>query len=324
MAQGVVDRLEVVQIQKEERAGLLVAPRMRHRLARPLREHGAVGKSRQRVVVREEFQPPRVVLQLDRGVAQVFLRALELRHVVRQDVEAQHLALGPEVRHAGDLQDAPLRAVAHRELELHARATEHALDVRTHAPVGFVAEHLGDGTAVHAFVRDAEPVVVGAVGEAVALVAIDVGNERRHVVGDEPQPLLALAQGGFRLLGALCRTAIHDHRRGEQERRAGDQDVQHQLARPGAVAREPGADRRDDLRPGAEDQDGRTEGDEQRRKRPHEVLHRPAMIAPAFCVGNGFVFIPVCYACRRNQYKRVAVRLRAIIRSPKTSLMRQK
>ena len=257
VAERVVHRLEVVEVDEEERRGLLVAPRVRHRLARPLGEHGAVGQPGERVVMREELEPPRIVLQLDRGVAQVFLGALQLRNVVREHVEAEHFAARVEVRHAGDLQRAPPRAFAHRQLELDARAAEHALDVRPHAAVGVVAQDLRDGAALHALRRDTEPVVVGAIGEAIALRAINVGDERRHVVGDEPQSLLALTQRRFRFLGALRRASRHDHRRGKEQCRAGDQDVQHQLAWPRAAAREPGADRRDDLGSGGENQDCR-------------------------------------------------------------------
>src|SRR6266850_2434643 len=83
VAERVVDGLEVVEVEEEKRAALLVPARMRDRLARALGEHRPVRQPGQRVVVREEFQPARVVLELDGGVAQVLLRALELRDVVR-------------------------------------------------------------------------------------------------------------------------------------------------------------------------------------------------------------------------------------------------
>src|SRR5262249_34848015 len=73
-------------------------------------------------------------------------------------------------------------------------AREHARDVRLHARMDVLAEHLGDGVPEHALLRDAEPVVVGAVAEAEAAFAIEVRDEGRHVVRDQAQPLLAFAQ----------------------------------------------------------------------------------------------------------------------------------
>ncbi len=274
MAEGVVHGLEIVEVEEQERAVLLVAPGVRHRLARALGEHRAVGQSGERVVVREEFQPPRIVLQLDGGIAQVFLRALELGDVVGEQVEAVDFALGSQVRHARHLQRAPRGAFAEGQLELHVGTREAALDLGAHAAIGLVAEDLGDRAPLHAFVRNAEPLVVRAIRIAVALLAIDVGDERRHVVGDEPQPLLALAQRALGLFHALGGAAVDDDCRGEQQSRTGDEDMQHQLARPRTAAGEPGADRRDDLRAGREDQDGRADADEQRGERTDEMLHR--------------------------------------------------
>ncbi len=112
VAEPVVHLLEVVEVDEQHGGGLVVAPRVRHGFARALLEHGAVRQPGERVVVREELQAPRVVLQLDRGEAQVLLRALERGDVVAEHVEAEHRALGREVRHAGDLQRA--RAAAER------------------------------------------------------------------------------------------------------------------------------------------------------------------------------------------------------------------
>ena len=56
VAERVVHLLEVVEVEEQQRRGLLVAPRVRHRLARALGEHRAVGQPGERVVVREEFQ----------------------------------------------------------------------------------------------------------------------------------------------------------------------------------------------------------------------------------------------------------------------------
>ena len=92
VAEGVVHLLEVVHVEEQERRGLVVPPGVRHGLARAVGEHGAVGQAGERVVVGEELEAARVVLQLDRGEAQVLLRALERGDVVRQHVEAEHLA----------------------------------------------------------------------------------------------------------------------------------------------------------------------------------------------------------------------------------------
>ena len=92
VAERVVDLLEVVQVEEQQRRGLVVAPRVRHRLAGALGEHGAVGQAGKRIVVREELESARIVLQLLRGEAQVLLRALERGHVAPQHVEAGHRA----------------------------------------------------------------------------------------------------------------------------------------------------------------------------------------------------------------------------------------
>ena len=253
VAEAVVDLLEVVHVEEQERRGLVVPARVRHRLARALGEHRAVGKPGERVVVGEELEALRVVLQPRGGDAQVLLRALERRHVVREHVEPEDLSLPAEVRHARDLQHACFAAARGGELEFHAVARHAALDVRLHALVGFLAEHLRDAAALHALVGDAEPVVVGAVAEAVALLAVDVGDERGDVVRHQAQPLLAFAQRRLGRGRALHRAARHDHRRREHQRRARDQRVQDELSRQVALSGQPDRERGDNLRTGGKD-----------------------------------------------------------------------
>ena len=151
VAEAVVDLLEVVQVEEQERRGLVVAPGVRHRLARALGEHRAVGQAGERVVVREELEAARVVLQLDRGEAQVFLRALERGDVVRQHVEAEHLRRLAAAR-CGTHETCSVRAPAAfggGELELDFLARRARARCAAHAAVGLVAEHLGDGAALH-------------------------------------------------------------------------------------------------------------------------------------------------------------------------------
>ena len=273
--QAVVHLLEVVEIDEQHRHGLVVTPRVRHRLAGALVEHRPVGQPGQRVVVREKLEASRVVLQLDGGEAQVFLSALQRRDVVAQHVEAEHRAAGRQVRHAGHLQRAlagSLGAVE-LELELDLLAGEHALEMRLHARVVLLAEHLRDAAPEQALLRDAEPVVVGAVAGAEARLAVEVGDERRHVVRDQAQPLFALAQGLLHFRGAQHRAAGDQHRDREQGGGAGHQHVEQHARRPGR-AREPAAQPVRDLGARGDDEHQRAEDDEQGGERNQTADHR--------------------------------------------------
>jgi hypothetical protein len=130
----------------------------------------------------------------------------------------------------------------------------------------FLAEHLGDGAPEHALLRDAEPVIVGAVAEAEAALAVEVRDERRHVVRDEAQPLLALAQRPLDVRGAQHRAARDQHRDTEEQRRAGDQRVEQHARRPGH-ARERASQAERDFRARGGDQHQRSEDDERGRER---------------------------------------------------------
>ena len=157
--------------------------------------------------------------------------------------------------------------------ELHGLAVDAALDVLAHAGVRVLAEHLRHGAADHLLVRNAEPRIVGAVAEAIALVAVDVRDQRRDVVRHQAQALFALAQRGFGGGLHLHGAPRDQHRRGEQQSRAGHEGMQDQFFRQLAVSFEPRAQPIGDLGPGGEDEEHRAD-DDQKRRQEGRTRHR--------------------------------------------------
>ena len=81
-------------------------------------------------------------------------------------------------------------------LEAEALAGEAAADIWLQDGVGGLTDDLEQGAAEQLFAREAEPVLIGAVDEGVALVRGDEGDEDGEGIGDELEPGLA---GGQRL-----------------------------------------------------------------------------------------------------------------------------
>ncbi len=196
------------------------------------------------------------------GLVQRLLHLLALVQVA--DHRHPALAGGREAHARPALAD---RGVLDLALVAHVLAGQHALDVRAHARVGLCAEYFGHAAAVHLALRDAEPVVVGAVAEAIALLAVEVGDERRDIVRHQAQALFALAQRRLGGCGALHRAARHEHGERQQRGRARYQRVEHYALRPGRFAGQPGAQLRRHLQAGGDDDQQRAGDDQHRTER---------------------------------------------------------
>ncbi len=84
--------------------------------------------------------------------------------------------------------------VALGHLEADAFAGQRAIDVGLQLPPVLTAVHLAQGLAEHAVAGPAVPLLVDLVGELVGEIGRHVGDQRRHMVGDQADPALALAQ----------------------------------------------------------------------------------------------------------------------------------
>jgi len=125
------------------------------------------------------------------------LRRAALGDVHGERVAAAHAAVGARVGDVLGQQVALDAAVAHRVLPLHALAAHRGGQLQAHRLVDGLAVHGGDVLADHGVRVLAQPLAVAVVGEAVAVLEVDVGDERGQVVGDGAQLLLgALAQAG--------------------------------------------------------------------------------------------------------------------------------
>src|SRR5690606_21202533 len=105
-----------------------------------------------------------------------------------------------DVRDVADARGAIAQLVMGRyALEADGLAFQDALDVRPALLEELRAEHLAHVDTGGRLRLEATPLAVARIDEAVAQIPIDVGDERGHVVGHQPQAALAFGQ---RLLGA--------------------------------------------------------------------------------------------------------------------------
>ena len=86
------------------------------------------------------------------------------------------------------------RAVGDRGVVLHHLAGQDTVHIGPDGLVGLRAEHLGYGPPQHVGGRDAEQVIVGAVGEDVPPLGVQAGDEDGHIVGQRLQAAFALAR----------------------------------------------------------------------------------------------------------------------------------
>ena len=141
------------------------------------------------------------------GDAQGGLGAAPLGDVDIEQEEADHLALGVEMRQVGAARHLDLRVVGRElDLEMLRRAGQHRLDIGQQAMIARLAQDLAHVAAFGLGFHRAHGRLVDAVGEAVALVAVDIGDQHRDIVGDDADAPLAVAQGlgGAHALGHVA------------------------------------------------------------------------------------------------------------------------
>ena len=129
VAEGVVDRLEAVEVEEHDRARHIAGGRGAQRLAEQLADAAAVGQARQHVHVGEVGQP--------------LLRLAHLGDVGADAAEAFEAAGGVDDRIAGDRN--PARAA--RGVELHFERIERLLAEQDAAKLGMAAEQRGQRMA---------------------------------------------------------------------------------------------------------------------------------------------------------------------------------
>ncbi len=177
MAVAVVDRLEAVDVEEDERQRPLRAPVARQRLLQQLVELAPVREAGERVDAREPLQ--------------LLLHVLHRGHVGAEREDAAHRAVVARVGDVDRLQVARAGERHRDDLELDALAAERRAQVLAPRRIVLVAHHLPERPPDRLAEVDAQPVVERAVHEAQPLLGVDVGDQHRQVVGDRAQLALA-------------------------------------------------------------------------------------------------------------------------------------
>ena len=129
------------------------------------------------------------------------LHLLERRDVGRGAVDARPPRRSRRDRERSEPRTQRMpRASRVLHLEVDVLAAKRALDVRPVDCVGLRTEHLEHGATGDLGERTAEPLLVEAAVEAVAPLAVDVADQRRHVLRDAAQALLALLHAHLRVV----------------------------------------------------------------------------------------------------------------------------
>ena len=179
---AVVDALEAIQIEIEQRQLDALALAADAGLRQAIVQQVAVGQSRQLVVLRH--------------ARETFLELLLPRDVETHHVHAvDHVDVSVPV--VGQIGNA-IRAWAVRPfvdmLEAHGQAAERLLELGPGTLIGSLAANFLHGLPKQLLGLESEEILVRRIGEPVAVLAIDVRNECRHVIGDQAQPLLAVRE----------------------------------------------------------------------------------------------------------------------------------
>ena len=82
---------------------------------------------------------------------------------------------------------------------------QRAFGIRRAFTIGILIQQFGQVAPFHPFGGYTEPFLIGLVGKAVALIAIPVGDHRRHAVQHVPQ----IAQGDVQFCRACGDTVFH-------------------------------------------------------------------------------------------------------------------
>ena len=132
------------------------------------------------------------------------LVALLVVHVRVHGVDADDPAFRVAVRRVMDGFPALLAdRLREQLLDRDRLALQHALQQRAHLGEALAADDVGHGAAGELVALQAEPFLVVAVEEPIAVLAIDVRDARRHVVHDEAQLRFGRAQRFLRLLQSV-------------------------------------------------------------------------------------------------------------------------
>ena len=134
------------------------------------------------------------------GLLEGDLRPAPLGDVLVEGEEAEYCAAVAEVGGIGHQHVAASLGEAKRDLEADPLAGQGPLDPGGPLPGHCVVDHLLYPLADHRVAVDAEGLLVGAVGEEVAALLVEVGDQRRHVVRVDADIVLRADQ---RLLDAL-------------------------------------------------------------------------------------------------------------------------
>ncbi len=130
------------------------------------------------------------------GLMQRLGRAAALCDIANQHENPYHLSIGQTVRHIGTQHVALLVVdVGFSKLEGHALPRQCPGHVGFQALVMLFTVHFAQALAEHYAPRPAIPFFVDLVGELVDQVGIEVGDQCRHVIGDQADPALAFTQG---------------------------------------------------------------------------------------------------------------------------------
>ncbi|MNO76213.1 hypothetical protein D3C76_672840 [compost metagenome] len=143
------------------------------------------------------------LLQVLVGLVQGLGGLAALGNVADQHEDPHHFTVGQAVGDVGAQHVALLIVdVGFGKLERHALPRQRPRHVGFKALVMLLAVGLAQALAEHYAARPAIPLFIDLVGELVDQVSIEVGDQRRHMVGNQPYPALAFAEG-FGVLVAL-------------------------------------------------------------------------------------------------------------------------
>src|SRR5450830_1923100 len=136
--------------------------------------------------------------------------------IADQDENADHFTIGQAIGHIGAQHVALLIVdVDLGAFEGHAFPRKGAFDIGFQALVMLFAVDLAQVLSEHHATRPTVPLFIDLVGELIDQVGVQVDNQRRHMVGDQADPALALAEG-FSML-----VAFGDVRKGVDEAAGG-------------------------------------------------------------------------------------------------------
>ncbi len=198
MAVGIVDALEEIDVEIEQRKGALALRRTFDGCLQRQLELAPVRDARQRIGVGQRVQ-----------VAFVHARG---GGVGRQDVHAHHFAIA-QMRQEGRVDDADVLLAHDVMLALRGLAQPGVVQRFLLLQIEIFAEGFDHGLADDLVGRLAQPRLVHRIGEHVAVILVEVRDQDRQVVGNRAQALFAVGQAVARCL--QFGDVLHRHDRAE-------------------------------------------------------------------------------------------------------------